>query len=565
MSKRDVSVFSCPGDRCQECPDFTLSRCSKLVLLRDDGSSRVVILEPDRNLIHIGGLAESFPVEPPWYSDSWESVYVHDYSKVLDSERSLVDVYVVDPYLTLFHNSSNENGFLHRTYPLVKSPLEYGLLNELSDNIHRQTQGLSGDRVELSDRLRRLSQCVSDNIMETLPEISDMTRRRISDAVAGRTSVLGPLLPLLLDDEVEEVYVDRPGTYAYFDHRRFGRCRSGFKLPHGDVERLVTLIRAESNLSLDRRNPSLKTELRLFDVVLRLAISIPPLSHDGMHLEIRRAKKSPFSILDLIRNETLVSEAAAILLLAVGSRFNVTITGGPGTGKTTLLNALDMSTPSMWRKVYIEDAVESRVVPDHHQVRISVDPVDETSRRFDKTAEIVKSLHRSPDYLILGEIQTKEHSEALFQAIAAGLRTMQTCHSYSAESLVSRWTAGHKIETTSMALMDLIVTMERPIPGRSYRRVSSIVEVRKAIIDGFLRFLGLHTVYNCRSSNEVKWAEDGAFLFHSRELGLDSHVPAFEAIVGCIREEIDSSLGNVRPTLGDRLWKRGHPMQFLGV
>ncbi|MFQ5831906.1 MAG: ATPase, T2SS/T4P/T4SS family [Candidatus Thorarchaeota archaeon] len=565
MSKRDVFVFRCPRDRCKECPDFTLSRCSKLVFLRDDSFSRAVILEPDRNLIHIGNLADSFPVEPPWHSDCWESVYVHDYTKLLDSEKSLVEVYVVGSYLSLFYNDANENGFLHQTHPLVKSPLEYELLNELSDNTHRQTQSLPGNRVELSDRLRRVSHCVSDSIMETFPEISDMTRTRISDAVAGRTSVLGPLLPLLLDDEIEEVYVDRPGTHAYFDHRRFGRCQSSFKLRHNDVERLVTLIRAESNLSLDRRNPSLKTDLRLFDVALRLAISIPPLSHDGVHLEIRRAKKSPFSILDLIRNETLGSEAAAILLLAVGSRFNITITGGPGTGKTTLLNALDMSTPSMWRKVYIEDAIESRFVSDHHQVRIRVDPVDETSKRFDKTAEIVKSLHRSPDYLILGEIQTREHSEALFQAIAAGLRTMQTCHSYSAASLVSRWTAGHRIEATSMALMDLIVTMERPIPGKSYRRVSSIVEVRKAIIDGFLRFFGLHTVYSCRSSNEVKWSDDGAFLFHSREVGLDSHVPAFEAIVGCIREEMDSSLGNAKLPLGDRLWERGHPMRFLGV
>ncbi|MFW9798877.1 MAG: ATPase, T2SS/T4P/T4SS family [Candidatus Thorarchaeota archaeon] len=565
MTKRDVFVLRCPGDRCKECPDLTVSTCSKLFCFRNDGMSRAVILEPERNLIHVGGLTDSFPVDPPWYSDCWESVYVHDYAELLDTENSLVDVYVVDSYLILFYNGVNETGFLHRTYPLVKSPLEYGLLNELSDNIHRQMQSLTDSRVTLSDRLRHMSQSVSDDIMQTLPELSDITRKRISDVVAGRTSVLGPLLPLLLDDEIEEIYVDGPGTPAYFDHRRFGRCRSNFELQHSDIERFVTLIRAESNLRLDRRNPSLKTDLRLFDVVLRLAITIPPLSHDGVHLEIRRAKKFPFSISDLIRNQTVGSEAAAILLLALSSRFNITITGGPGTGKTTLLNALDMGTPSMWRKVYIEDAVESRIVRDHHQVRIRVDPVDETSKRFDKSGEIVKSLHRSPDYLILGEIQTREHSEALFQAIAAGLRTMQTCHSYSAASLVSRWTAGHMIETTSIALMDLIVTMERPIPGKSYRRVSDIVEVRKAIIDGSLRFSGLNTVYSCRSSNELKWAEDGAFLFHSREVGLDSHVPALDAIVRCIEEEMGSFLGKAKLPLGDRLWERGHPMRFLGV
>ncbi|MHA2433090.1 MAG: ATPase, T2SS/T4P/T4SS family, partial [Candidatus Thorarchaeota archaeon] len=248
-----------------------------------------------------------------------------------------------------------------------------------------------------------------------------------------------------------------------------------------------------------------------------------------------------------------------------GSRFNITITGGPGTGKTTLLNALDMSTPSMWRKIYIEDAIESRVLTSHHQVRIRVDPVDEISIRFDKTSEIVKSLHRSPDYLVLGEIQTAEHSKALFQAIAAGLRVMQTCHSDSAASLVARWTSGHGIEKTNVALLDLIVTMERPVPGKSYRRVNQIVEIRREVVDGFLMFFGLNTLYDWRDPESVRWAQDGAFMFHAHRIGLESHVPAFEAILTCLEHEMSSSSTGPSPSLSDRLWGEGHPMQFLGT
>jgi len=259
-------------------------------------------------------------------------------------------------------------------------------------------------------------------------------------------------------------------------------------------------------------------------------------------------------------------EAAAILLLAVSARFNITITGGPGSGKTTLLNALDMTTPRSWRKVYIEDAVESRAIKGYHQVRIRVDPVDENEPGFDKSKEIVKSLHRSPDYLVLGEIQTAEHSRALFQAIAAGLHSMQTCHSDSASSLISRWTSDHGIDKSSVALMDLIVTMERSTPGEATRRVKEVVEVRRQVTDGLLRFVGLNTVLSSQLPKPriPKWAEDGAFVIHSREQSIQSHVPAYEKLLHELESGIGGSGTDTTMFIGERLWKSGHPFAYRG-
>jgi type IV secretory pathway ATPase VirB11/archaellum biosynthesis ATPase len=398
-----------------------------------------------------------------------------------------------------------------------------------------------------------------------LPEISSATRERISIIVANKTTVLEPFLPILLDDDVEEVYVDRPGKPIYFDHCRLGRCISKHELHQHDVPRFTTLLRAESNLHLDRRNPSLKTNLNLFGTNLRVSASLPPLSPDGLHMEIRRSRKNAFTILHLIRNGTLPIEAAAALLLALGCRFNITITGGPGTGKTTLLNALDLDSPKTWRKIYIEDAVESRSLQSHNQVRFKVDPVDEVDGHFDKSLEIVKTLHRSPDYLVLGEIQTAEHSQALFQAIAAGLRAIQTCHSSSAASLVSRWTTGHNIDKSSIAMMDLIVTMVRPVPGESIRRVSEIVEVRRTISEGVLKFVGLSTVYNCNSSQELHWATDGAYLSYARAAGHESHIQAYNEIVDLLSKRLrtfDSSTGR---TLGKESWSDGQPLWFARI
>jgi Flp pilus assembly CpaF family ATPase len=337
-------------------------------------------------------------------------------------------------------------------------------------------------------------------------------------------------------------------------------------LKEEDAERIVTLVRGESNLHLDRHNPSLKTDVNLFDSSLRFSLCLPPLSVDGLHLEIRRASTNPYTIYDLIRNSTLTIEAAAMLVLAVSARFNITITGGPGSGKTTLLNSLDMSTPRAWRKIYVEDAVESRHLSDHHQVRYRVDPLDETEPRFDKSTEIVKSLHRSPDYLILGEIQTAEHSRALFQAIAAGLRSIQTCHSDSAPSLVSRWTLNHGIDKSSIALMDVIVTLERPVPGESKRRVREIVEIRRKLIDGLVCLVGLNTVFviDRTSSGQSGWAKDGAFILRAQEQGADSHLTAYEALIDELaRMSYESNNAETVP-IGERLWKSGHPFDYVG-
>ncbi|MFW9793403.1 MAG: ATPase, T2SS/T4P/T4SS family, partial [Candidatus Thorarchaeota archaeon] len=215
-------------------------------------------------------------------------------------------------------------------------------MQKLSESIENEPQEKPAIRTSISERLRQISDDVCRNIQKSLPEINKMTRERIARIVANRTTVLEPILPILLDDEVEEVYVDRPRKPVYFDHCRLGRCISEYELRRDEVPRFTTLLRAESNLHLDRKNPSLKTDLNLFDMNLRISASLPPLSPDGLHLEIRRARKKPFTILDLICNGTLTTETAAALLLALRYRFNITVTGEPGTGKTTLLNALDL-------------------------------------------------------------------------------------------------------------------------------------------------------------------------------------------------------------------------------
>jgi len=564
MRENEIRAINCPKERCKNCQDASNLECMNLKAFQEEASmGRVLLVEAERGLIHFAGQEMKVFTQPPWHHDGWESVYVGSDTGLIATPNVLLDIYPVGPYLSVFFSKSDEQDVFHEVYPIVRSSLELGLIDDLFQEISDVLEKQPASRVRLTDRLHRLKDVAARRILESLPEINEVTRERISMIVANRSTVLGPLIPVLLDDEVEEIYMDKPDMPLYFDHARHGRCVSSLFFDKSSVSRLTTLIRAESNLHLDRRNPSLKTDFDILGTSLRVSVSTPPLTPDGLHLEIRRARQKPFSIIDLIRNDTLTLEAAAVLLLAISCRFNITITGEPGCGKTTLMNALDMSSPRSWRKVYIEDAIESRVQHGHHQVRIRVDPFDEMSGHFDKTSEIVKSLHRSPDYLILGEIQTAEHNQALFQALAAGLRTIQTCHSFSASSLITRWMFGHGIKDSSLGLMDLIVNLKRPIPGESRRIVSEIVEVRKDTVDGFLRFQGLNTIYSNHDPDSIVWADDGAFQFHAKQAGSSDHVPAYETIINHLREEVLSTLDAKRFHISEKLWESGHPMRYV--
>jgi len=559
--KQGVCVIHCSVDRCKDCCERTGSTCQKLHTLVEESDKPIILTETDRGLLHFWFPGYPSLSDPPWYSEGWESVFIGTNNALFCKLDDLIDVYCVGPYLCFFMKQVDDYQVRYMCIPIVRTSLELSLLNNLACEAKNVMSPLLGVREQATRQQNRIMREISDYIQKHIPEINENTRARLSQITAHSTNILGPLIPILLDELTEEVYFDGPDTAVYFDHEKYGRCITSITYSIEEVPRIVTFIRAESNLHLDRGNPSLKMELDLLGIILRLSASVPPLSTDGLYLEIRRARKEPFSIKSLIENNTITAEATAILILAIVSRLNITITGGPGTGKTTLLNALDMITPQWWRKIYIEDAIESRALANRHQVRLQVNPIDERHKMLNKSEEIVKCLHRSPDYLVLGEIQTAEHSKALFQAIAAGLHSIQTCHSDSASSLISRWILGHGIEKSNLGMMDLIVTLERPKPGEALRYVKEITEIRKGMKDGLLEFLGTNILYDCMNPNTVHWVQDGVFQILAKSLDINDHQSVINILAETIRnyyDELDFE------KLGERMWSYGHPMKFTG-
>lgn len=289
--------------------------------------------------------------------------------------------------------------------------------------------------------------------------------KELSELAAYEAIGLSRILALAKDDRVTEFYVDSDATPVYLDHALAGRCESGLLLTQRERDALQTHVDTFSGYTLDFRTPSMKNDLPIGGAILRVSLDLEPLAVNRFALDVRRLNVSSLGLRQLIGLDVLSGEAAAMLVGWIEAGGNLTVIGETGTGKTTLLNAIDEQVDRRLRRLYIEDAVETRDLlgRGYHQMKVKVDPYERgggTSRT--KESEIVKALHRSPDVVILSEIQSEEHSRAFFQALASGARGIQTFHASTIEQAVRRWVNLHHISEQNLLDLGLFVQMARP-------------------------------------------------------------------------------------------------------
>jgi type IV secretory pathway ATPase VirB11/archaellum biosynthesis ATPase len=304
--------------------------------------------------------------------------------------------------------------------------------------------------------------------------------RELAELAAYEAAGLSRILAIAKDDKVTEFFVDSDASPAYLDHAAAGRCETGIVLTERERDALQTHVDTFSGYTLDFKTPSLKNDLLVAGAILRISLDVEPVSVNRFALDVRRLNVSTLSLPQLIKLGVLSEEAAATLVGWLETGGNVTVVGETGTGKTTLLNALDEQVERRLRRLYIEDAVETRdlLARGYHQMKVKVDPIErgDNSERT-KESEIVKALHRSPDIVILSEIQSERHSRAFFQALASGARGIQTFHASTVEQAIRRWVRMHNIAEQSLVDLGLLVQMSRPDRLKQARFVQRICEV----------------------------------------------------------------------------------------
>jgi pilus assembly protein CpaF len=356
---------------------------------------------------------------------------------------------------------------------------------ELKLRIHRELL----DRIDLNNLARldmgsatsELSSVIARLIDEQAVPLSQRDREHLREEVLHEVQGLGPIEPLMRDPEISDILVNT-SRQVYVE--RMGKLEPTSVIFRDDAHLLQIIDRIVSKVGRRIDESSPMVDARLPDGS-RVNAIIPPLALDGPLLSIRRFGRTPLTIEDLIRLDSLSQEMATVVRAMVRARLNVLVSGGTGSGKTTLLNCLSSFIPDNERIVTIEDSAELQL-QQPHVVRLETRPPNVEGRGEVTQRDLVRnSLRMRPDRIIVGEVRGGESLDML-QAMNTGHDgSISTIHANSARDSLNRLEmmmqmAGFDIPIRAMRqqislALDVIVATSRMSDGT--RKVTGISEV----------------------------------------------------------------------------------------
>jgi pilus assembly protein CpaF len=374
------------------------------------------------------------------------------------------------------------NGAAEGIAPAEVSPQVF---HDLKTHLHRTVI----DRLDLKtleklppERLRdQLEAVVGPMLAGANVPLNQVERDQMVQDLLDELTGLGPLEPLLRDGSISDILVN---TFSTVYVERGGKLElTTVRFTDNDhLLRIINRIVARVGRRVDETSPMV--DARLQDGS-RVNAIISPLAIDGPILSIRRFGTTPLKARDLVAIGTISPECLAFLAACVKAKLNVLISGGTGTGKTTMLNALSAFVPETERIVTIEDSAELQL-QQRHVVRLETRPPNIEGEGAIVARDLVRnSLRMRPDRIIVGEVRSDEVLDML-QAMNTGHEgSMTTIHANSARDALARMEAmvgmsgvplsDASIRQTIARALNVIIQLGRGTDGR--RRVMSVAEI----------------------------------------------------------------------------------------
>jgi pilus assembly protein CpaF len=328
---------------------------------------------------------------------------------------------------------------------------------------------------------RRIAALVAEQIESSGRVISERERARLTRQAQAELLGLGPLDPLLADESVTEIMVNGPHTIWVERAGKIERAQASF-IDDDHVRRIIDRIISPLGRRCDESTPMV--DARLPDGS-RLNAIIPPLCLNGPSLTIRKFFKRPLGPADLIARGAATPELIEFLKACVQGHLNVIVSGGTGTGKTTMLNMLSSFIGDGERIITIENAAELQL-QQSNVVTLETRPANiEGKGEIQIRDLVVNALRMRPDRIVVGECRAGEALDML-QAMNTGHDgSMTTLHANSPRDAISRMEtmvlmAGldlpqRAIREQIASAIDIIVQLERLQDGS--RKIVKVCEL----------------------------------------------------------------------------------------
>ena len=337
------------------------------------------------------------------------------------------------------------------------------------------------ERLPRDEMRRQVHEFVSEKTRHERMAINVAELDALVDDIVDEMVGLGPLEPLLKDPEINDILIN--GHHNCFVERK-GKLQQ-VHIPFKDEAHLLRIINkivAAVGRRVDESQPMV--DARMQDGS-RFNAAIRPIAVDGPLVSIRKFSKNKLGLHKLVEFGAITQNMAEVLAAAVNARKTTIISGGTGTGKTTMLNALSAFIPEDERLITIEDAAELQL-QQPHVARMETRPANVEGQGELKQRDLVKNaLRMRPDRVILGECRGEEAFDML-QAMNTGHEgSMATIHANTPRDAIARLEqmlgmtgmpmTVQSIRSQISSALDIIVQLTRLSDGK--RKVTSVAEV----------------------------------------------------------------------------------------
>ncbi len=303
----------------------------------------------------------------------------------------------------------------------------------------RQIREMVSNRLDLTRNVEddEIREVIADIVLEESKRqyLSLTEKRQVMEGVFNSMRGLDVLQPLVDDPSVTEIMINGPHHIFVEQAGRLYRKNVSFET-NEKLENVILNIVSKVNRTVNEANPIV--DARLLDGS-RVNVVLPPIALDGPTVTIRKFPEDPMTVEKLIDYGSITPEVAELLERMVKAKYNIFISGGTGSGKTTFLNAISNFIPKDERVITIEDSAELQIKGVENLVRLETRNANMEGKGEVTIRDLIRSsLRMRPERIVVGEVRGAEALDML-QAMNTGHDgSLSTGHANSTKDMLSR-------------------------------------------------------------------------------------------------------------------------------